>query len=141
MNYKELVNEIKMFESFEPMPYSDPEGYPTIGYGTLLPLTEEEAEMLLVKRLNDTYAELRDRVNFFDELPDRAKMILLNMGYNLGVPKLMEFRRMWAALKEKDYNKAANEMLDSLWAKQVGRRATYLAAQMRKLGSNWGQIA
>jgi lysozyme len=59
--------------------------------------------------------------------------VLANMCFNMGMPKLKNFRKMWAALEAvaPNYDTAADEMLDSHWAIQVGPRAQRLAAQMR----------
>jgi len=130
---QELINDIKRDEGFEPMPYNDHLGYPTIGYGTKLPIDDKEAELLLVKRLGETYDELRKRAGIFDDLPEEVQNILLNMAYNLGVPRLMGFKRMWAALGRRDYITAAKEMRDSLWYRQVGRRAERLAQKMENI--------
>lgn len=133
---QELVEELKEDEGFEPMPYVDTTGHPTIGYGTKLPIDHVEAQLLLEKRLSDVMAELRERLGFFDELPAAAQSILLNMAYNLGVPRLMSFKRMIAALDERDFKKAAKEMRNSLWYRQVGRRAERLAQKMETLSSS-----
>lgn len=57
--------------------------------------------------------------------------VVLNMAFNLGINRLMLFRRMRGAYDGGDYERASIEMLDSRWADQVGRRATELAQQMR----------
>ena len=53
------------------------------------------------------------------------------MAFNLGVPRLCKFKNMWAAIHEKDFDTAAEEMLDSRWAEQVKGRATELAEMMK----------
>ena len=53
------------------------------------------------------------------------------MAFNLGIPRLNMFRKMWAEIEEEDYDTAALEMLDSRWAKQVKGRATELSDLMR----------
>ena len=58
--------------------------------------------------------------------PDR-QAIVLNMGYQLGVTGLFNFKRMWIAFDEGDYVKAAKEALDSRWAKQTPERAKRVA--------------
>ena len=54
-------------------------------------------------------------------------MCLVDMGFNLGVPRLMKFKNMWEAIERQDFEWASAEMLNSRWAKQVGRRADNLA--------------
>jgi lysozyme len=57
-------------------------------------------------------------------------MCLVDMGFNLGVPRLMKFKRMWEAIEREDFEWAASEMLNSRWANQVGGRADRLAKVM-----------
>ncbi len=126
-----IVEKIKKHEGFRGMPYNDTLGYPTIGYGTKLPIDEEEAELLLEKRLNDVRRELESRVDFFDNLPETIQTVLLDMAYNMGVPRLFTFRRMWEAVRDRNWGKMADEMVDSLWYRQVGRRAEELVRMVR----------
>jgi len=52
------------------------------------------------------------------------------MGFNLGIPTLLKFQNMWTAIEEEDFETAADEAMDSRWAKQVGRRAERLCQAM-----------
>lgn len=130
---KEVVTEIKLDEGFEEMPYEDHLGFPTIGYGTKLPLTEEEAELLLRHRLHKMVKELQRNKSFIDKLPLDAKLILLNMAYQLGVPRLLGFKKMWRALEDEDFEEAAKEMRDSLWNRQTPNRSNKLASIMSEV--------
>ncbi len=135
MNLDRVIESLKQEEGFEGMPYEDTRGYPTIGYGTKLPITEKEAELLLKHRLDEKILELSDKEPFFLELPAKAQEVIANMAYQMGVDGVLEFKKMWAALKNKDYQKAADEMLDSKWAReQTPNRAKRLAEIMRSLG-------
>jgi len=129
--YKTLIEQIKEHEGFRGMPYTDTRGFPTIGYGTKLPIDEEEAELLLKKRLNDTVKDLKRNYPNFDNLPPTIQEVLLDMGYNMGVPNLMKFRKMWQAIDEGDWEKMADEMVDSRWYHQVGNRAKHLVQVVR----------
>lgn len=129
--FEEIVEEIKRDEGYRGYQYDDHLGNPTIGYGTLLPLSEEEAEMILKTRLRIMVLELQMAKPFVDSLPLDSKIVLLNMVYQLGVPKLLGFRKMWAALERGDFLLASQEMLDSRWAKQTPNRANKLSKKMR----------
>ncbi len=128
--YNNVLEELKRDESFVAHPYNDSLGIPTIGYGTKLPLDEVEGELLLEKRFNDAVSEVKKNISFFEDLPECAKEVILNMAYNLGVPRLLKFKRMLKALEVKDYRAAAKEMIDSLWYRQVGNRASRLVMKM-----------
>ena len=58
-------------------------------------------------------------------------MVLVDMSFNLGKPKLMKFKKMIEALQRYDFETAADEMIDSAWYHQVGRRSKYLVNKMR----------
>lgn len=131
-----LIEDIKSEEGFSDMPYKDSRGFPTIGYGTLLPLTNIECEWLLEHRLNALKQELNQAVKKdYRQLSisQDAWDILDNMAYQMGVPRLMQFKRMWSALNDKNYSLASDEMLDSQWASQTPQRANRLAIKMRSV--------
>lgn len=131
--YINVIEELKSDEDFIGMPYDDNLGIPTIGYGTKLPLDKVEATLLLEKRFNDSLKEVKENIDFFDTLPNDAKEVLLNMAYNMGIPRLMKFKKMLKALEEKDYREASKEMINSRWYRQVGSRATRLVLKMSKV--------
>jgi len=134
MNLDKVIEELKQDEGFEGMPYEDSLGIPTIGYGIKLPLSEEEAEILLKHRLDKKILEISEKEPFFLDLPETAQEVIANMAYQLGVGGVLQFKKMWAALKNRDYQKAADEMLDSNWAReQTPNRAKRLAEIMRSL--------
>lgn len=117
--------------------YQDSEGYWTIGVGRMIDkrrgggITHEEAMYLLD---NDIHRSMGDLFTHHPEvhgLDDVRMEVLINMTFNLGIVRLSGFKNMWAAIKENDFDRAAAEMLDSKWARQVGRRATKLAERMR----------
>ena len=130
----QLVDEIKRDEGFRSIPYRDSEGQLTIGYGTLIEsgITKEEAELLLDHRLKALHGELSRSPmgEIFEVLPWPAFRAISNMAYNLGVPRLLGFKKMWKAIAVKDYETAAKEALDSKWARQVGSRAERIAAMI-----------
>jgi GH24 family phage-related lysozyme (muramidase) len=70
----------------------------------------------------------------FDTLPETVQLILADMCFNLG-NQLADFRGMKAGIDAKDWNKAANEMINSAWYAQVGRRSKALVAKMRGLAN------
>lgn len=133
------IDQLKQDEGFRGEPYNDHLGKPTIGFGTLLPLTEAEGELLLQHRWDETRSELRWRYKSLyghgmDTLPTLACQALDNMAYQLGVPGVMAFKRMWAAIDRRDFGAAADEMLDSKWHGQTPQRCERLAGWMREAG-------
>lgn len=138
-----LLENIKESEGFRGMPYKDTQGYLTIGYGTKLPLTKHQAELLANDDLEAFKKELHVKLPHLD-IPPAAWEIIYEMAYQLGVPRFMGFHNMITALAGNNYKLAADEMLDSKWARQMheadmrdGRdsenRAERLARKMRSL--------
>ncbi len=132
----ELVERVKREEGFSRKIYLDHLGNATIGYGTLLEegVSEAEAELLLRHRLGAMAEEVArsERGAVFGRLAPAAREALLDMAYNMGVPALLGFRRMWAALARGDYGRAAAEALDSEYARQAPARAARVAAGLRE---------
>ena len=122
-----LLENIKQNEGFNGMPYDDSLGKPTIGFGTLLPLSKSESEMILKSRLHQKTSELVKSEPFINELPSEVEDVLYEMSYQLGVSGLLKFKKMWKALKDGDYKEAYKQALDSKWAKQTPNRAKKLA--------------
>lgn len=127
-----LIDYIKQEEGFKGVVYKCTEGFDTIGYGTKLPINEEEATLLLEYRLNKTRANLLSSLYNYD-LPNEVWDILLNMSYQLGVGGVLKFKKMLEALKNKDYVEASKQGMDSLWAKQTPNRAKRLMDRLSKV--------
>lgn len=126
-----LIKSVKKHEGFRSEVYKDSLGFDTIGYGTKMPLSEFEAELILRHRLDAKIEELVNEKQIVLALPSDKQFILYEMAYQLGVSGLVKFKKMWIALESKDYFAASEEMLDSRWAKQTPRRANELAFKMK----------
>jgi lysozyme len=71
--------------------------------------------------------------NFY-QLPEEAQLIIANMMFNLGRPRLSAFKKMKSAVDDHNWIEAAIQMEDSKWAKQVPNRASRLCERMRNIG-------
>lgn len=127
-----LIDAIKQEEGFKGIVYKCTEGFDTIGYGTRLPLSEKEAEMILEYRLNILKGNLSRSLYMLD-IDKKAWDILYNMVYQMGVKGVLNFKNMIKALEAKDYKRAGDEMLDSKWAKQTPARANRLSKAMKAI--------
>jgi len=126
---------IQKHEGLRLKPYLCSEGRSTIGYGRCLEttgITEKEAEYLLDNDIMRVYGECHKAYGWLGELNQARKAAILSMAFNVGVAGVGKFWRMCAALGVGDYGTAAHEMRSSLWAKQVGRRATELSLMMER---------
>lgn len=121
-------------ENLRLKPYLDTVGKLTIGCGRNLDdmgITLDEAQGLLKNDIARCRSELIRGFSWFTLMSEARQDVLTDMIFNLGMPRLLEFRGMIAALQRMDWDKAASEMLASRWAGQVGKRASELANLMR----------
>lgn len=137
----QLVNQIKRHEgkvtkNGKHIPYQDHLGYWTLGYGRLIDeklsggITDGEAMFMLRNDISNVYGELSTAYPWIDDLDAARRDVLVNMCFNMGLTRLAKFKKTLAAIRAGEYEVAASEMLDSLWADQVGKRANELAEQM-----------
>jgi len=134
--------------------YKDSLGIDTIGIGRNLEdrgITKEELDwmdipnMAIVHTMGITEADAmylaENDVQIVEEELVRAhpcvnkldavrQLVVMDMAFNMGVPRLCKFKNMWNAIHEENYIAAAKEMLDSRWAIQVKSRSTKLANAM-----------
>ncbi|WP_440055472.1 glycoside hydrolase family protein [Pseudoalteromonas sp. T1lg65] len=139
MSLMNTVEQIKRHEGFRRFPYYCTAGKLTIGYGRNLEDTgidEDEAESMLAGDIENARAAVLRRINV-QKCNEARLAVLVNMTFNLGVAGLLKFTRMLSAVESGDFDKAALEMLDSLWARQVPSRAQELAQQM--ISGEWQQ--
>tara|TARA_B100000424_G_scaffold267818_1_gene261404 strand:- start:657 stop:1058 length:402 start_codon:yes stop_codon:yes gene_type:complete len=130
-----LIDSIKENEGYKSTVYTDTLGYDTIGYGFAikdLELDEEVCDLILDKKLDKLIDVTNKKFPFLRELPQDKCEVIFEMVYQLGLNGVSKFKKMLKALENKDYDKAAAEMLDSLWAKQTPNRALKLSNQMKK---------
>jgi len=135
MNYdiKELEDQLIDHEGLELKPYRCTAEKLTIGVGRNIEdrgISEDEARYLLKNDIKIVENELLAQKPEVAGLDPVRQRVLVDMGFNLGIPTLMKFQNMWAAIEAEDFRLAAEEAMDSRWAKQVGRRAERLCQAM-----------
>jgi len=126
--------------------YLDHLGYATFGIGHLVreedpeygwdvgtAVSEERVAEVFESDIRITIEDCERIYPDFHDLPDEPKLIIANMCFNLGYPRLSKFKGMKAAVDDRDWNRAADEMLDSRWAVQVPNRANRLIERMRNV--------
>ena len=94
---------------------------------------KEQLEVLFDKDFQIALTSANELVDGLD-LNHIAKGVIVEMCFQLGKPRVMKFKKMWAALRNNDFEEAANQMIDSAWHKQTTSRCESLASTMR--GSN-----
>ena len=148
MNLIKLQNEIADDEGVRYETYRCSEGYPTGGIGHLITEWDEEyyeqpiGTKIPNEQVDDWFAKdiqvtLKDcEIIFeeFDSLPQEAQLVIANMCFQLGRPRLSKFKNFIAAVKDQDWDRAADEMKDSRWYKQTTARAERLISRIQVLG-------
>jgi len=120
------------------------ENYPTFGIGHMVtendmeytwpvgtPVTDERILQVFHDDCAIAYEDACALFLNFASLPEDAQRVLVNMAFNLGRNRLGQFKNMIKAVNEGNYKKAADEMVDSRWYHQVGRRSQELVEIMR----------
>ena len=146
MNIEALREQLKIDEGVKYEIYKDHLGYPTFGIGHLI--TENDPEHgkpdgteISEDRVNEVFesdvakfvSEAKILFSDLDELPDVAQQVIVNMAFNMGRPRLSKFKNFIAGVNDRDWTRAAEEMMDSRWATQVGDRAIRLRNQILTL--------
>ena len=148
MNVEKLREQLKIDEGCVYEIYNDHLGYPTFGIGHLVresdpengsPLGTEVSEDRVNEAFDADVEIVLSDCNIlypdFGDLPEEAQQIIANMMFNLGRPRLSKFVGMKRGVDAKDWNSAADEMVDSRWYRQVGARAERLVNRMREIES------
>lgn len=127
-----LIEQLKRHEGIRTHAYLCTDGKITVGVGRNvdddggLGLSISEIEFLLANDIQRCRLEL-EGFSWFDDLDSVRQDAMINMCFNLGMTRLLGFKKALARMAEANYEYAANEFLDSLWARQVGNRADEIA--------------
>ena len=134
-----LIEDIKRHEGFSKTIYQDHLGKDTIGIGFLvanLELDEDICDTILKRLLTKKELQINNKFEWFKDLPQEVKNIIINMVYQLGLNGFGKFKRTIHYISDHNFKAAGVEMLDSLWAKQTPNRAKELSERMAKVDEN-----
>jgi lysozyme len=139
INDKQVARRLWEDEGFRPFAYEDTEGFLTVGVGILIDkrrpgagLTAEEGVYLLRNRIFRLDNLLANKFPWYGNLEPARQQVVLCMAYQLGINGVANFKKMVAAIEAGDFVKAADEMLDSKWARQTPSRAKRMANMMER---------
>ena len=146
MNKDKLRQELAEDEGCKYEVYLDHLALPTLGIGHLIveddpehgqpvgtPVSEERVRQVFALDIASTLDECQVLYPDFDDLPEECQLIIANMMFNMGRPRLSKFKGMKAGVDARDWNRAADEMVDSRWYDQLTNHAKRLVARMRAL--------
>ena len=124
--------------------YKDHLGYETVGYGHLIletdpenglqvgtPISDERINELFEEDLAVCTTELNKHLPFWKNLNDVRQRCLIVLTFNLGMPRLRKFVKTLDHIENNRFEEASIELLDSRYAKQVGKRAERIAEMLR----------
>lgn len=149
INLYDVSQRLIIHEGLRLQPYFCSKGKLTIGVGRCLetnPMTAEEEKVvgdwkhgitrnaaiyLLRNDIKNIYRALKKYLDFFDKLDAERQYALIDMAFNIGVHGLLKFKKMLKAMRKSDYDKAAEECLNSRYAETVGIRAKRIAATIK----------
>tara|TARA_B100001173_G_C15987925_1_gene547615 strand:- start:894 stop:1340 length:447 start_codon:yes stop_codon:yes gene_type:complete len=146
MDLDQLREQLEIDEGVKYEIYNDHLGYATFGVGHLVIKSDPEYDMDLgtpisESRVIEAFEQdcenvLRDcniLYEDFGSLPEEAQQVIANMMFNMGRPRLSKFKGMKRGVDSRDWNAAADEMVDSQWYRQVTKRADRLVERIRAL--------
>ena len=146
MNLERLRLELEIDEGVEYEIYLDHLGYPTFGIGHLITKNDPEygwkvGTSIDTVRVHEAFEQdiegvLSDCTKLysdFEDLPEEAKRVIANMMFNMGLTRLSKFKGMKRGVDARNWNEAADEMVDSRWYNQVTNRANRLVERMRNI--------
>jgi lysozyme len=129
----DLVEQLTRDEGVKRYPYRDSVGKLTIGVGRNLDdvgISTDEINLMLANDIHSATVALEYNFPWTSSLDEARRGAMLNMTFNMGIHGLMGFRDFLGKMQAGDYAGAANAMLDSKWAQQVGARAQRLSIQI-----------
>jgi lysozyme len=135
MNIDALRAQLTIDEGRKSRIYKDTVGKITGGVGrnlTDVPFSDDEIDLMLTNDINKVCVLLDDKLPWWRNLSDRRQQVLANMAFNLGVNGLLGFKNTLSVMQAGQYDLAAEGMLTSKWASQVGNRAIRLAQMMKE---------
>ena len=133
---KDLINRIKHHEGYRSRVYTCTENHLTIGYGFAikdLELDEDIAEEILMRKVEKLIKRVRAKFDWLDSVPHEVQGVLVEMSYQMGLSGVSKFKKALHAMQMFQWKLAADEMLDSRWAKQTPNRAKELSNIIRSL--------
>jgi len=146
MDIEKLREQLKIDEGCVYEIYNDHLGYATFGIGHLVlesdpeygadigtPVSDDRVIEAFEQDVQTVLSDCAVLYPDFDELPEEVQQVIANMMFNLGRPRLSAFKGMKAGVDARDWNEAADQMVDSRWYRQVGARAERLVERIRSL--------
>lgn len=134
MNIQRMREQLILHEGLKLQVYKCTSDKLTIGVGRNIEdrgISEETAMQMLDEDINIVHEELQNVFEDFNSMPEIVQESLIDLAFNMGTPTLLKFKNAVAALQSQQWGTAADELLDSRYARQVGQRAKTIADNIR----------
>ena len=128
-----VVEMLKRHEGLRTFPYNCSEGFLTLGIGRNLDangISEEEAHYLLYNDINKVQKELTKNWGVWRTFPERARMVCIDMAFQMGITGFMSFRETRKLMELGKWLEASEEVLRSRYSIQTPNRALYNSRQL-----------
>ena len=148
MNTYKLREELERDEGIKYEVYLDHLGYPTFGIGHLITdddpecgadvgteVSDDRVQEAFESDVETVVSDCERLYVQFEHLPEEVQLIIANMMFNMGRPRLSKFKGMKRGVDARDWNAAADEMVDSAWYRQVTNRAERLMTRMENVST------
>lgn len=136
MNLEKLKKQLILHEGWKNKPYKCTAGKKTIGVGRNIDdngLSDDEIDLLLNNDIGRCILELNVNLPWWSTKPEAAQHVLLDMCFNIGITRLLGFKKTLLLIYQNKYSDAASEILKSKWATQVGQRAINLSKMLNEI--------
>ena len=146
MDMVKLREELESDEGVKYEVYNDHLGYATFGIGHLVldsdpeygseigtAVSESRVAEAFESDIVGVVSDCESLYDDFEDLPEEAQRIIANMMFNMGRTRLSKFKGMKRGVDARDWETAADEMVDSNWYRQVTNRADRLVVRMRNI--------
>lgn len=146
MDINKLRDQLKIDEGVKYEVYDDHLGYKTFGIGHLVvpgdleydapvgtPVSEERVNSVFDEDVETYIDESKKVFGNLEDMPQEVQQVIVNMCFNMGAPRLSQFKKFIKAIHDEDWATASVEMLDSRWASQVGIRANRLSDRIKAI--------
>lgn len=129
-----LIDMLVLHEGMRTKPYEDSLGILTIGVGRNLEsmgLSHDEVCYMLRNDIRRCEEELDNTFRWYKYLDQVRQDAMIDLCFNLGITRLRKFKKALGFMETDDFEKAADEFMDSKWADQVGQRAINVTTMIR----------
>ena len=130
---EELVSELTTDEGLRLRLYTDTVGKVSIGVGRNLTdrgISHDEAGVMLLNDISLVVMQLDAQMSWWRTLDASRQRVMINLGFNMGVPTLATFGTFLDLMQKHDFPGAADDLQGTKWYDEVGERGPRTVARL-----------